>query len=114
MKAKAARLISEPGGILSRSQPTAASRALLGISGRVLGNRAHVLGALEGAGVGAVLLAQAALELSDGFVFVFFHPGDEVTLDDTDLPDAVPDERGAEHGDVGPGHEHLKKIGRAH
>src|ERR1019366_3190334 len=26
------------------------------------------------------------------------------------LPDAVPDERGAEHGDVGPGHEHLKDV----
>lgn len=44
-----------------------------GSTGWVAGNGTHVLGALEGAGCGAVLLAQAALELRDGFVFVLLH-----------------------------------------
>src|ERR1035441_3810253 len=93
----------EPGGLVSSftSKPffpypvRSLRRALLGIGGRVLGDGAHVLRALEGARIGAVLLGQAALKLSDGLVFVLLHPGDEVALNDADLTSAVPDERGA-------------------
>jgi hypothetical protein len=35
---------------------------------------AHVLGTLEGAGIGAAELAHAALHLLHGFVLVLFHP----------------------------------------
>ena len=34
----------------------------------------HVVGPLEGGGLGHRLLAHAALHLSDGFVFMFCHP----------------------------------------
>jgi len=55
----------------------------------------------------------AALELRDGFIFMLFHPGNEIFFNDADLPDAVPDERGAEHGHVGASHEHFQNVGRA-
>lgn len=71
------------------------------------------MGALEGAGRRAVFLAQAALELRDGFVFVLLHPGHQFLFDDFDVPGAVPDERGTEHGHVRPGHEHFQHVGRA-
>ena len=57
-----------------------------------LRNGAHVLGAFEGAGFGAVLLAHAAFELAYGSVFMFFHPRDEIALDNANLPRAMPDE----------------------
>ena len=46
---------------------------------------------LEGTRLRAFLLAQAAFELSNGFVFVLFHPGDEVALDDAHLAHFVAD-----------------------
>ena len=40
-----------------------------------LGKRLHVVGPFKGGRVFHFLLAQAALQLVDGFIFVFFHPG---------------------------------------
>ena len=63
-----------------------------GLSGwnRVAGNRPHVLRALEIARRRAFFLAQAALELGDGFIFVFLHPLNHVAFDDANMFDAVP------------------------
>lgn len=80
---------------------------------RIAGDGPHVLGALEGAGRGTILLAQAALELRDGFVFVLLHPRDEVALNHAELRDAVAQQHGAEHCHVRAGHEHLQHVGGA-
>ena len=49
----------------------------------------HVLGALEGSGIGATDLAHAALHLSHGFILVLFHPLAQFALDVTQVIDAV-------------------------
>ncbi len=49
--------------------------------------RAHVLGALEGARVGAIILAHAAFELLDRFVFVFLHPFAHLAFEHPDVFD---------------------------
>ena len=46
----------------------------------------HVLRTLKGAGRRTIFLAQAALELRDGFIFMLLHPCDEFTLDDLMCP----------------------------
>ena len=49
----------------------------------------HVLGAFEGRGVGAALLAHAAFHLRDGGVFVGLHPLAYALLDGAEMIDAV-------------------------
>src|SRR5450759_1671139 len=63
--------------------------------------RAHVLGAFEGARIGAFLLAHRAAHLLDGFVFVLRHPFFQLFGDDLDLVDALLQEHRADHGDIG-------------
>ena len=65
-------------------------------------------------GFGAVLLAQAALELLHRVVFVLLHPGDQVALDrrrSAATPCRISD--GAEHRHVRARHEHLQHVGGA-
>ena len=73
---------------------------------------AHVLRALEGAGIGAAQLAHAALHLRDRFVLVLFHPVAQFALDVTQVIDTVAHQRRAQHGDVGSDHEQLDDIFR--
>jgi hypothetical protein len=73
---------------------------------------AHVLSALEGSGIGATDLAHAALHLSDGFVFVLFHPLAQFALDVTQVIDAVTHQRRAHHGDIGTDHEQFHDVFR--
>ena len=47
------------------------------------------MGTFEGAGIGTILLAEAAFELRDGFVFVLFHPLIDFSEDLADAINAV-------------------------
>ena len=70
-------------------------------------HRPHVLRALKGAWLGAILMAQAALKLFHGFVFVFAHLVQHLFLNDAEPVNAMPHEHRAKHRDVRTGHEHF-------
>src|ERR1017187_2130303 len=79
---------------------------------RVTGKGAHVLGALESARVGAVLLAQTAAKLLDRHILVLFQPHGEIAFDNSDVLDAMPDQHRTEHRHIGSGHEHFRSEER--
>ena len=71
---------------------------------------AHVLGAFEGAGIGAFELAHAAAHLRNRFIFVLFHPVAEFALNVTQVVDTMSHKRRAHHGDVGADHQQLDDV----
>jgi hypothetical protein len=72
---------------------------------------AHVLNPLKLTRIRAVLLAHAAAQLVEGFVLVFLQPLDEFVFQRLNVADAVAQEGGDEHGDVGSGHQHFDDVG---
>jgi hypothetical protein len=74
-------------------------------------DRSHVLNPFEFTGVRAVLLAHATAQLVEGFVFVFLQPLDQFVLQRFDMADAVAQQGGHQHGDVGSGHQHFDDVG---
>lgn len=55
-------------------------------------HRLHILRPLEGGGIGAIFLAQAALQLADRFLIVLFEPFHHPAFNQRDLREAMPEE----------------------
>ena len=78
---------------------------------RIIRDGAHVLGALEGARVaGQFFWLRLPLSCATDSYSCSSIQATRSRSIDADLPDAVPDERGAEHRHVGAGHEHLQHV----
>src|ERR1700757_594947 len=71
---------------------------------------AHVLSALETAGIRATKLAHAAPHLLDRLVFMLLHPLQQALLDVPDVIDSVSQQRRTQHSDARPDHQQLENI----
>src|SRR5262249_31397240 len=85
----------------SRAESPSAWRSSGVCSDLVALQRANVLRALEGARIGALLLAHTSLQLAHRLILMLFHPGNQDLLDPADMVHAVLQERGTHHGHVG-------------
>ncbi len=69
--------------------------------------RLDVIRPLERGRLGHRFLAHAAPHHFHRFIFVRFHPNDHFFEHFADVPNAMAQQRGRHHRDIGAGHEHL-------
>jgi len=70
----------------------------------------QVVAAGVGLGVGDGALAHASLHLLDRDIFVLLHPIEQVLADVVEVADAVLEQGGSHHGNLGPGHHRLEHV----
>ena len=72
----------------------------------------HVLSALEGARIGAILLAHKTFDLAERLVSVLLQPHAHLLFDVSNVLDPVPQEHAAKHRHIGAGQDHSDHVAR--